>query len=178
MKGVAKCSTIILVAAMMVVTGCATEGIREGAVTMPQPSNEIKVEERGLIGWFAFNCHQSSLIIGRDGASPEEIAIDWARVDFKGGKAVLSLKDRKMRFDMSPNRTFSRKQGSPEALVVASIEFVGQEVLLHSSNGVKERLPKAYIQVLPSQKLLYVREPKGNDTVWEKWYNVGAASSR
>ena len=74
-------------------------------------------------------------------------------------------------------RPFSRKQGSPEALVVASIEFVGQEVLLHSSNGVKERLPKAYIQVLPSRKLLYVREPKGDDTVWEKWYNLDPVAS-
>jgi len=113
-------------------------------------------------------------MIGLDGASPEEIAIDWARVDFEEGKAVLSLKDRKLRFDMRPGT----KQGPPEAKPVAAIEFVGQLVFLHSSDGTKERLPKVFIQVLPSQKLLWVREPKGGDSLWEKWYNVDAASSR
>ena len=150
------------------------EGVRSGAETIPQPSNEIKVEERGLLSWLGFNCFESKLMLAVDGASPEEIAIDWARVDFKGGKAVLSLKDRKLRFDMKPNT----KQGPPQKLSLIAIEFVGQQVFLHSRDGVKERLPKVFIQVLPSQRLLWVREPKGSDTVWEKWYTLDTASSR
>ena len=174
MKGVAKCSMIILVAAMVLVFGCATGGVRTGSEAEPQPSDEIRVEDRGIVRWLGFNCYGSKLMISVERAAPEEIAVGWARVDFKGAKAVLSLKDRKLRFDLRPNT----KQGPPEALHVASIEFFGQEVLLHSSDGVKERLPKTFIQVLPSQRMLLVREPKGNDTVWEKWYNVDAAPSR
>ena len=175
MKGNAKKRVCILLAAsMMFVAQGVMMGFRAEAKTGAQPIHEIKVEERGLLSWFAINCYDSKLHLNVKDTPQEEIAIDSAYIGFEGGRAALTIADRKLSFALNPNT----KQGPPEALTIAAIEFVGQEVFLLSRYGAREKLPQGYIQVLPSQKLLWVREPKSGEALWEKWYTLDTTFSR
>jgi len=175
MKGAAKCRMhiLLLVSVVLAAVG-AMMGTQAGVLAMLQPDGELEVEKKGLISFFGFNCWEPKLMIGLEGGAKEEIAVDWAYINFEKDRAILSLRDRKLQFDMKPGT----KQGPPEPLPLASIEYLGQEVVVHSRYGTKESLPKGWVQVLPSQKLLWIRELKGDDAVWEKWYTLDTVFSR
>jgi len=159
---------------MLVLSGCASTGEQNVSVAQTTPKAvapekaALPVEQRGTVWALSFSAGQNRVQIYADGEPEEIIETEWALLSIESDRAILTLKDRQLRFGIMGTSDLQ----VTEDLSIVSVELRGgQDITLNFANGTKERHPMTVIKIDPRLNTVQVKEYKGSSTPnWEKVY--------
>ena len=165
----------VLIMSMLILSGCASTGEQNASGTQKAPpptaleKKALPMVPGGKVNSLSYNYWDSKVNIYRTGQPEESVRTTLAILRLEGGRAVLSLDDRRMLFTIGTGMS----QEATEESSLASIEFKGipRNVTLKFRGGGKEKLwaPKGIIQVQFNPGLDLIKIRKQHDGLrWER----------
>ena len=119
-----------------------------------RPQRLEQLEVAWGLGFDSWN-KQVRVFSDTPGEPEEVIEAEWALAEFEGDRAILTLKDRTLRYGIPDRRDHNATENSS----LVSVEFIaGDGVTLNLADGGKVKHSKAFFQV----PLLWIRCSPGN----------------